>query len=34
MKMVTGVMWFTHVGVGSIIADKILGVSDVGKSSF
>ncbi|XP_013149067.1 PREDICTED: putative sodium-dependent excitatory amino acid transporter glt-6 [Papilio polytes] len=29
MKMVTAVMWFTPVGVSSIIAGKILGVSDV-----
>ncbi|XP_030028877.1 excitatory amino acid transporter isoform X2 [Manduca sexta] len=29
MKMVTGVMWFTPVGVSSIIAGKILGVDDV-----
>ncbi|CAH2077045.1 unnamed protein product, partial [Iphiclides podalirius] len=31
MKMVTGVMWFTPVGVSSIIAGKILGVSNVGQ---
>lgn len=31
MKMVTGVMWFTPVGVSSVIAGKILGVSNVGK---
>ncbi|XP_075974867.1 excitatory amino acid transporter 2 isoform X2 [Anticarsia gemmatalis] len=29
MKMVTGVMWFTPVGVSSVIAGKILGVNDV-----
>ncbi|XP_061729718.1 excitatory amino acid transporter isoform X1 [Cydia pomonella] len=29
MKMVTGVMWFTPVGVSSVIAGKILGVSNV-----
>lgn len=29
MKMVTGVMWFTPVGVSSIIAGKILEVDDV-----
>ncbi|XP_038215022.1 excitatory amino acid transporter isoform X1 [Zerene cesonia] len=29
MKMVTGVMWFTPVGVSSVIAGKILGVDDV-----
>ncbi|XP_013176205.1 PREDICTED: excitatory amino acid transporter isoform X2 [Papilio xuthus] len=29
MKMVTAVMWFTPVGVSSIIAGKILGVSNV-----
>lgn len=31
MKMVTGVMWFTPIGVSSIIAGKILGVDDVSK---
>lgn len=31
MKMVTGVMWFTPVGVSSVIAGKILGVNDVGE---
>ncbi|XP_032515594.1 excitatory amino acid transporter isoform X1 [Danaus plexippus] len=31
MKMVTGVMWFTPVGVSSVIAGKILGVSNVGQ---
>lgn len=31
MKMVTGVMWMTPVGVSSVIAGKILGVSNVGK---
>lgn len=31
MKMVSGVMWFTPVGIGSVIAGKILGVNDVGK---
>ncbi|XP_041987140.1 excitatory amino acid transporter isoform X2 [Aricia agestis] len=30
MKMVTGVMWFTPVGVSSVIAGKILGVDNVG----
>ncbi|KAL0831594.1 hypothetical protein ABMA28_002377 [Loxostege sticticalis] len=29
MKMVTGVMWMTPVGVSSVIAGKILGVSNV-----
>ncbi|XP_059055576.1 excitatory amino acid transporter isoform X2 [Achroia grisella] len=29
MKMVTGVMWFTPLGVSSVIAGKILGVSNV-----
>ncbi|CAH3873257.1 unnamed protein product [Pieris brassicae] len=29
MKMVTGVMWFTPVGVSSVIAGKILGVDNV-----
>ncbi|XP_026732951.1 excitatory amino acid transporter isoform X1 [Trichoplusia ni] len=29
MKMVTGVMWFTPIGVSSVIAGKILGVNDV-----
>lgn len=29
MKMVTGVMWFTPVGIGSVIAGKILVVSDI-----
>ncbi|XP_034827284.1 excitatory amino acid transporter isoform X2 [Maniola hyperantus] len=31
MKMVTGVMWFTPVGVSSVIAGKILGVNNVGQ---
>lgn len=31
MKMVTGVMWFTPIGVSSVIAGKILGVSNVGE---
>ncbi|CAH0714681.1 unnamed protein product, partial [Brenthis ino] len=31
MKMVTGVMWFTPVGVSSVIAGKILGVTNVGQ---
>lgn len=31
MKMVTGVMWFTPVGVSSVIAGKILGVDNVGE---
>lgn len=31
MKMVTGVMWFTPVGVSSVIAGKILGVENVGE---
>lgn len=31
MKMVTGVMWFTPMGVSSVIAGKILGVDNVGK---
>ncbi|XP_023955142.1 excitatory amino acid transporter isoform X1 [Bicyclus anynana] len=31
MKMVTGVMWFTPFGVSSVIAGKILGVSNVGQ---
>ncbi|KAL4710636.1 hypothetical protein ACJJTC_003272 [Scirpophaga incertulas] len=31
MKMVTGVMWLTPVGVSSVIAGKILGVSNVGQ---
>lgn len=31
MKMVTGVMWFTPIGVSSVIAGKILGVTNVGK---
>lgn len=30
MKMVTGVMWFTPIGVSSVIAGKILGVTNVG----
>lgn len=34
MKMVTGVMWLTPVGVSSVIAGKILGVSNVGKLDF
>ncbi|XP_062549140.1 excitatory amino acid transporter isoform X2 [Armigeres subalbatus] len=29
MKMVTGVMWLTPIGVGSVIAGKILAVSDI-----
>ncbi|XP_053693635.1 excitatory amino acid transporter isoform X2 [Sabethes cyaneus] len=29
MKMVTGVMWLTPVGIGSVIAGKILAVSDI-----
>ncbi|XP_026489449.1 excitatory amino acid transporter isoform X1 [Vanessa tameamea] len=29
MKMVTGVMWFTPIGVSSVIAGKILGVNNV-----
>ncbi|XP_050668695.1 excitatory amino acid transporter isoform X2 [Leptidea sinapis] len=29
MKMVTGVMWFTPIGVSSVIAGKILGVENV-----
>lgn len=31
MKMVTGVMWFTPVGVSSVIAGKILDVENVGE---
>ncbi|CAG9785811.1 unnamed protein product [Diatraea saccharalis] len=31
MKMVTGVMWLTPLGVSSVIAGKILGVSNVGQ---
>uniref|UniRef100_A0A6M2DR11 Amino acid transporter n=1 Tax=Xenopsylla cheopis TaxID=163159 RepID=A0A6M2DR11_XENCH len=30
MKMVTGVMWLTPIGISSVIAGKILGVSDLG----
>ncbi|XP_055546790.1 excitatory amino acid transporter isoform X2 [Wyeomyia smithii] len=29
MKMVTGVMWLTPVGIGSVIAGKILAVNDI-----
>ncbi|XP_065093309.1 excitatory amino acid transporter [Ochlerotatus camptorhynchus] len=29
MKMVTGVMWLTPIGIGSVIAGKILAVSDI-----
>ncbi|XP_053672499.1 excitatory amino acid transporter [Anopheles nili] len=30
MKMVTGVMWLTPIGIGSVIAGKILSVNDIG----
>lgn len=29
MKMVTGVMWLTPIGIGSVIAGKILAVNDI-----
>lgn len=29
MKMVTGVMWLTPIGISSVIAGKILGVNDL-----
>ncbi|XP_038107382.1 excitatory amino acid transporter [Culex quinquefasciatus] len=29
MKMVTGVMWLTPIGIGSVIAGKILAVADI-----
>ena len=30
MKMVTGIMWLTPVGISSVIAGKILAVNDIG----